>query len=264
MTAVLLLGLGTSIPALAADSDGFADEYYRLNDLADILSDSEEAQILAQLDEISERQQLDVTIATVENLEGYEDIAQCADTVYEYCNYGYGAERDGVLLLLSMEERDWAISTSGYGITVFTDAGIAYIGKQMKGDLSDGNYAAAFATYAKLCDSFITQARNGAPFDKGNLPREPLSVIWLAAAVVIGVGLALLIVGGMKGQLKTVRAAAAANSYLKKDSLAVTERSDLFLYHTVKRTEQKKESDTGSSTHTSASGKKHGGGSGKF
>ena len=51
-------------PAFASDSDGFADEYYRLNDLADILSDSEEEELLATLAEISVRQKMDVTIAT--------------------------------------------------------------------------------------------------------------------------------------------------------------------------------------------------------
>ncbi len=80
----------------------------------------------------------------------------------------------------------------------------------------------------------------------------------------IGVVLALLIVGGMKGKLKTVRSQAAANSYLKKDSLAITESSDLFLYRQVARTEKPKESSgSGSSTHTASSGTTHGG-SGKF
>ena len=125
-----------------------------------------------------------------------------ADVVYENCQYGYGAEKDGLLLLISMEDRDWAISTCGYGIKAFTDAGIEYISKQIKSDISDGNYAVAFDTYANLCDEFITQARNGSPFDKGNLPRGPLSMIWIPISIAIGVVLALIIVGGMKGKLK--------------------------------------------------------------
>ena len=186
-----------------------------------------------------------------------------ADVVYENCQYGYGAEKDGLLLLISMEDRDWAISTCGYGIKAFTDAGIEYISKQIKSDISDGNYAVAFDTYANLCDEFITQARNGSPFDKGNLPRGPLSMIWIPISIAIGVVLALIIVGGMKGKLKTVRTQAAANSYLKKNSLAVTESSELFLYHNVIRS-KKKGNASGSSTHTSFSGTTHGGGSGKF
>ena len=256
----LVLCLGAAVPALAAG------EYARVNDLADLLTDSEEAALRSQLDEISLRQKMDVAVVTVEDLGDYGSSRECADELYESYGYGVGAGKDGLLLLISMEDRDWAISTCGYGITAFTDAGIDYISEQIKPDLSDGNYAAAFGAYATLCDEFITQARNGTPYDSGTLPRGPLSMIWIPLSIGIGVVLALIVVGTMKGQLKTVRFQAAANSYVKKDSLAVTESSDLFLYHTVSRTEKPKESSSsgGSSTHTSSSGTTHGGGSGKF
>lgn len=262
LLSALVLCLCVAVPAFAAD--GFADEYYRVNDLADLLTDSEEAALLQKLDEISQRQKVDVTVATVNNLDGYNSAAEYADAVYEYCKYGYGDQKDGLLLLISMEDRDWAISTCGYGITAFTDAGIEYIMGQIKPDLSDGNYVVAFDTYADLCDEFITQARNGSPFDKGNLPREPLSIIWILISIAFGVVLALIIVGSMKGKLKSVHTQTAANSYLKKDSLVITDSSDLFLYHTVTRSKKEKVNDSGSSTHTSSSGTTHGGSSGKF
>lgn len=259
----LVLCLCTAIPTFAAD--GFADEYSRLSDMADLLTDSEDEALLKKLDEISLRQKMDVVIVTANDLDGYSSASEYADDIYDSCNFGYGENRDGLLLLISMEDHDWAISTCGYGITAFTDFGIDYIGDQMTPDLSDSNYAAAFNTYVSLCDKFITQARDGSPFDKGNLPREPLSMIWIPISIVIGVVISLIIVGCMKGKLKTVRYQAAANSYLKKDSLAITESSDLFLYRTVSRTEIPKNNDSGgSSTHTSSSGTTHGGGSGKF
>lgn len=261
---VLALCFIISVPAIAAD--GFADEYRRVNDLADLLTDSEEEELLTKLDEISLRQNMDVTVVTVNDLGDYSTATEYADAVYDFCNYGYGSDKDGLLLLVSMADRDLAISTCGYGITAFTDAGIDYIFEQIGPDLSDGNYAASFDTYATLCDEFITQAKNGTPFDYENLPREPLSMIWIPISIVIGVVLALIIVGVMKSKLKTVRRQAAANSYLKKGSLAVTESSDLFLYHTVNRTERPKNNggSGGSSTHTSSSGTIHGGKSGKF
>ena len=259
-----VLCLLVTAPAFATENDGFAEEYYRLNDTANILSESEKTTLLEKLDEISVRQKTDITIVTLNDLNDYSTARECADDIYDYCNYGYGADRDGILLLLSMKDRDWCISTCGYGITAFTDAGIEYIGKQMKSDLSGGNYAAAFDTYATLCDKFITQAKNGTPYDKGNLPREPLSVIWIPISIAIGVVLALIVVSIMKGKLKTVHPQAAADSYVKKNSLNITNSSDLFLYHTIDRTERQKETSSGSSTHTSSSGTTHGGGGGKF
>ena len=81
----------------------------------------------------------------------------------------------------------------------------------------------------------------------------------------IGLLLATGTVKRMKNKLKTVRFQSAADSYMKKESLNITEKRDLFLYRTVSRTAKpKNESSGGSSTHTSSSGSTHGGGGGKF
>lgn len=259
---VLVLCFVAVSPALA-DSEGFADQYYRVLDMADLLTDSEEEALNEKLDEISIRQDMDVVVATTDDLEGFS-VAEYADLLYEGCEFGYGSGKDGLMLLISMEDRDWYISTCGYGITAFTDAGIDYIGEQITSDLSDGNYAAAFTSYAELCDDFITQARSSDPYDSGNLPSQPLSLVWIPIALVIGFVIAKIIVGNMKSELKTVRKQAAANSYVKSGSMNITESRDLFLYHTVTKAAKPKNSSSGSSTHRSSSGTTHGGGGGKF
>lgn len=91
---------------------------------------------------------------------GRKNTMDYADDFYGYNGYGFGENYDGVLLLVSMEDRDWWMSTSGYGITAITDAGIEYISDKFLSDLSDGDYAGAFSTYAELCDEFFTQAEN--------------------------------------------------------------------------------------------------------
>lgn len=263
--AALLLTLLFCIPAAAAEGtgEGFADAYPRLMDTADLLSDTEEEKLLKALDKVSQRQKLELAIITIDTLEG-SDIVSVADELYEYCQFGYGANKDGVLLLISMEDRDWYMSTCGYGITAFTDAGIQYIGRQMKSDLSGGNYAAAFQSFIQNCDEFITQARTDRPFDKSNLPREPMSAIWIPISLIAGIAIAVIAVGGMKAELKTVRFQPEAKNYIKDGSIQITRSRDLFLYRTVSRTERAKDKDSGSSTHTSSSGTTHGGGGGKF
>ena len=130
MAAAWLLAISAfSMTVYAAD--GFSSEYERLLDTAYLLSDEETDEINELLDELSERQKMDVTIATVDNLDGSSSIEACADDLYDYCNFGYGEDRDGLMLLISMEEREWHISTCGYAITAFTDAGIQYVGDQM-------------------------------------------------------------------------------------------------------------------------------------
>lgn len=244
-----------------------AGDLPRLVDGADMLSDSEEETLLALLDEISERQQMDVAVVTVDSLEG-ESAMEYGDDFFDYNGYGFGDERDGILFLISMEEREWSISTSGYGITVVTDAGREYMSERFADDLSEGAYAAAFTTFASLCDDFITQADLGEPYDVGNLPQEPFGfVTHLVAAAAIGFVIALIVTGIMKGQLKTVQGQSKADDYVKSGSMKLTKQDDLFLYQHVDRREKPKENkDTsgGSRTHTSSSGRTHGGGGGKF
>lgn len=253
-----------------AESTIILDTRERVVDMAELLSDSDKTALLSKLDEISERQKLDIVVLTVNTLDG-KTPRDYADDFYDYNGYGFGENKDGILLLVSMEDRDWWISTTGYGITALTDAGIEYISKKFLSDLSDGDYAQAFTTYAELCDQFITQAKTGEPYDIGNMPKEPFNIAWnILVAFVIGLVVAFVVTNIMKKQLKTVQLKSEANNYVKSNSMIVTENRDLFLYNQVSRRARPKETDNrsgssgGSSTHTSSSGSSHGGGGGKF
>ena len=182
----LVLCFCMTVPAFAAQTDGFANEYERVQDLAKLLSEREEAALTQKLDELSERQKMDVVVLTTKTLSG-KSPRDYADDVYDYCNYGYGAKKSGLLLLISIEDNDWWISTCGDAIRTFTDAGISYIGKKLTPDLSDGKFADAFDKFADLCDDFITQAATGAPYDNGNIPKEPLSLVWILISLILGI-----------------------------------------------------------------------------
>ncbi len=251
---LLLLCMSVVLPAYAAESSP------RLVDNADYLTDSEETALLNKLDEISTRQGLDVVIVTISALYG-ENITAFADDFYDENGY----HSDGILLLISDYDREWAISTAGYGITAFTDAGQEYLTGQFLDTLSEGEYAAAFDTYANLCDEFITQAKAGTPYDVGTLPKGPFHTV-RSLLISLGIGLiaALIVTGSMKGKLKTVHAQAAASQYVKPGSMNITEHREMFLYSQLQRHKRETKESGGSSTHTSSSGRTHGGSSGKF
>ena len=112
-----------------------------LVDDAGLLTTEESTALLEKLEEISQRQQNEVAIVTVNSLDGKTAQAY-ADDYYDYNGYGYGENDDGILLLISMGERKWAISTYGYcHLTAFTDAGISYISNEFQMKLSSGKYA---------------------------------------------------------------------------------------------------------------------------
>ncbi|MBR5187251.1 MAG: TPM domain-containing protein [Clostridia bacterium] len=233
----------------------------RLIDNADLLTQSEEAALLSTLNEISERQKLDIVVLTVESLNG-KSPRKYADDYYDYNGYAF----DGVLLLVAMESRDVYISTSGYGINAFTDAGITRIINIIEDDLGEADYIGAFHTFASLCDDYVTKAKSGTPYDTGNFPKSDYDFLKsLLISLVIGLVIALIVTGIMASKLKSVRFKYGASDYMKKDSFALTNSRDIYLYRNVtRRLKPQNDSSGGSSTHRSSSGRSHGGGGGKF
>lgn len=237
--------------------------YPRLTDEADILTDTEETEIIELLDEISQRWQVDIVICTVPSI-GEHSVMEYADDLLEDRFYGLGNDRSCILLMISTEYGDWHITTAGYGITAVTDVGIDYIGDEIVSMLSDGEFAEAFHEYASICDRFIEMARSGNPFDADDLPKEPFPAVRnLIICLAIGTVAAWIMTGKKKAQLITVRRQTAAKNYTKENSLKISESKDLFLYKTVTRNERSDNSES-SSTHTTKSGTTVGGGGGKF
>lgn len=257
----ILFALIISISAAAA----FAADMPRLADNAGLLSDSEKSEVLETLDKISERQEADIVIVTTDALGG-KTPESYADDFYDYNGYGYGSEHDGMLLLVSTEDNDWQISTCGFAMTAVTDDGIAYISEKFLPYMKDGDYAKAFTVYAELCDEFIGQAKTGHPYGGANMPKEPFNTpVCLAVAFGIGIAVSLIATGIMRSKLKSVKKQSAAASYVKANSMNITESRDIFLYNTTSRSEKTQTSSSGSSSsHTSSSGRTHGGGGGKF
>lgn len=109
----------------------------RLDDQAGLLDAEQQESLSSTLDEISERDQVDVVVVTVNSLEGKTAQAYAEDYFIDH-GYGQGENGDGILFLLDMGDRNWAIATHGYAIEVFTDAGQSYIMDQVKPYLSDG------------------------------------------------------------------------------------------------------------------------------
>ena len=235
----------------------------RLVDQADLLTDTQETSLQQELDNISEKLNFDVAIVTVDST-GSRTPQAFADDYYDYNGFGMGTNADGVLLLVSMAERDWHISTAGFGITAFTDAGLDYMSDIFVPYMSDGDYMKAFETYADLCEQFVTQAKNGRAYDNGNMPKVPFNLVKYAGIALIGgVVIALLIVEVMRRSLQSVRPQRSAGNYIKNGSMHITDSEDRFLYANVSKRARPKSS-SGSSSHRSSSGRSHGGRGGKF
>lgn len=223
----------------------------RLVDAADLLTDSQESELLERLDAVSAELQTDVVIVTMESCGGYS-ADQVAEAYYDQYEFGYGDNRDGVLLLLSMAERDWRILCNGFAADAITPGERDAIGEHIVEELSAGEYMEAFMEFSSLCVYEIEGERNGFPFDFG---------LSLGVSVVIGVVTALIATGIMRSKLKSVRSRTGAREYTKPGSMQLTRSSDLFLYRTVNRRRKPQQSSSGS--RGGGGGGRHVGG-GKF
>lgn len=253
IVAILMVMLLLAVPAMAAQTAPY------VVDDAGLLTASEERYLEDALSDLSEKWEMDFVVVTTDDT-GIKSSTAYADDFFDYGGYGY----DGILWLIDMDNRKSTISTCGYGITVFTDAGQDYMQDILAPMLTTEDYAEAVERFIDLCDDYCRQADEGAPYDYGNMPNDEFdSFVSLLISLVVGIVVALVATGIMKGQLNNVHAKVAATDYVKPGSLHVTEARDLFLYRNVTRTEKPKES-SGSSTHTSSSGRSHGGSSRSF
>lgn len=243
----------------------------RCTDNAGLLYDSEREEVSAKLDDVSEKHNMDVLVLTTRSTYG-KGIVEYSDDYYDQSDWGQGTGRDGIILVISMEERDWYISTCGQAINAVTDYGISYIGNEMISELSEGDYAEAFESYAEACDKVLTQAENGAPYDVNNKVEEeeleedhgfnPLGGL---LSLLMGVLTALFPTLSMKNDLKSVNNQLKASNYIKDGSLKLAQKSDAFMYrHVATVPIVSDDSHGGSSTHMSSGGMSHGGGGGKF
>ena len=218
-------------------------------DDADLLSDAQEAELNQLLEHIGNTHSAQLVVVTVPALDSTTPDAY-VEYLYDSMAMGYGENRDGVLLMVCMNPREYRILSNGYAGDAIHTGIISQIGDEIVSYLSDGDYAQAFEIFAQQCDYYLNGYRNGFPFNfKKNL----------LIAVVIGVIIGCLVAFGLKAQLKSVRKQNRADAYVKSGSMHLTTSRDLFLYRNVTRT--KRETNKSSSSSRSGGSRSVGGGS---
>ena len=224
-----VLCLSLAVSAFAASA---ADIY----DKADLLRDQEETQLAEKLSEIGKAFDAQIVVMTVSSTNG--NIDACIEEMFNDMNMGYGENRDGVLLLVCMDDREYRILSNGYAGEAIGPRQIEAIGDAIVSDLSEGAYADAFSAFADQCAYYLDGYRNGLPFDFGKN---------LMVALILGVVAGVVAAFVLKNQLKSVSQQKQANNYIKSGSMQITTSRDLFLYREVSRSQKQTSSSSGSS-----------------
>lgn len=219
-----------------------------VEDYADVLTDSEETDLIAKLEALGAANDIEVGVVTVDSYDG-KDPQAFADDFYDYNGYGYGENDDGFIVVFNTGEgdgnRNLAISTHGKGIDLLTDMEIDVIIEMMITPIKNGDFAGAFDNFVSECENAVDTS---------------VSLLAIPLAIAIGFGLAFLIVKLQASKLKTVVQKADAADYV--GNVVLTYQNDQFMYRNV--TSSPKAKSDSSSTHTSSSGRTHGGGGRSF
>lgn len=236
-------------------------------DQADILSESEEIELNAKIEEAERVTGWDVMAVTTDETDGKSSRVYAEDW-YEF----YSDSEDGAICLIDMENRMLYISTFGVVIDYLTDARIdeildyAYVGA------SDGLYGESFSCMIeKMSDMYkrgIPKGQYQYDVETGMVvPKEKKITstemfVSLCAALVAGIGSAVFIVGRYKMKWGTYR-----YSYRENGKLELTNKKDILeSTNVIHRRIPKPSSSSGarSSTHRTSSGRRSGGGGRKF
>lgn len=228
-------------------------------DDAEYLMQSELSYLSKELDNVRKKYDFEVAIYTESNMTS-DTAEESADDIYDYQGYGAGENDDGILLYICSDTREYHFTTHGKGLEYFNSNGLKYLESKVVPYLSEDDYYEAFEIFIETTDELLQMAKDGKPYDKKQYSTKYLIGV-IIAALLIPLLVAYLMMNKKLKKMKTAEENDYAANYIKPGSLKINASRDLFLYSRITKTEKAKSS---SGTHTSSSGRTHGGSGGSF
>lgn len=257
---LFVMMLAMLLPVMAvADS-----QYPYVTDSAQLLPDNQQNRLENRAQEIAEAYQCGVYIVTVDDYTDdshYSNIARCAEDIFLENNLGYGTDRDGIMLMLSMSERDYALIVYGdFALSAFTDYGQERLENAFLDDFKFDDWTEGFEDFLSESEHLLNLAKSGTPLDVGK--REGSVFGKLAVIVLVSCLIAGIVCGVLLGQMRTAVKGSHATQYIAEKGVHMRVRTDQFTHSTQIR--RKIEPKTSSSGGTSVNSRGFSGRSGKF
>lgn len=248
-----------------------------VTDDARLFSDQERAYLEQRATEISEKYNFGVYIVTLDNYLNYHgssNIEKFTMSYYDENGFGYGDDKAGTTLLLSMAERDYDLDfNSDRANEIFTYSGREQMKSRFLAYFRQNDFYGGFDEYLSTCEEYLQEAADGTPvgasddvpdgywdnytdYDNERLP------LWIA---LIPGAIAAILAGVLTSiPMHSAKKKREADVYRVPGSLDIRRRSDMFLHRSVTRTPRETESSSPSSDSHNYSSGSHSGSSGKF
>ena len=221
------------------------DEHEKIYDFADLFTDSEEESLYSKVKDYISSFNIDMVIVTIDhNNKG--SAREYADDFFDYNNFGIGNKHDGILYLIDMDTREVYISTSGKGISMYSSSKVDKLLDRSYNYLKKKDYYGSVTSFIDYATTINNKSVN------------------FVISFLVSFALATIVVLIFKSKHKGIRLATNADFYLDLANSKELVKNDKFIStHTTKRPIPR---DTGGSsgTHTSSSGRSHGGGGRHF
>ncbi len=230
-----------------------------IDDNAYLLSNGEREKLEDYSYQLSEKNKTSICIVTASEIGG-KDIREWEEQYFYDHEMGYGSSKNGLVLVIDMEDRQWNIMTFGDIDDVILNSECVAIGEEIRDDLSDSRYYDALHDYITLADQHLnlTDAEREYYRDLENQKDKkkhanPLACI--GGSFIFSLLFARGSVGGMKRSMNTRMRQTGASEYLDHDSFHLATKRDIYLYRTVQKTAKPKEKESsGGSYHGHSSG----------
>ena len=249
--------MGAEAPA-AMEQGSTPMEY--VFDLCDLLPYEAWQELESRAKALTERHHCAIYFALVDDYTEYgdEDVYLTTAQLYHNSGLGYGEGRDGIIVLLSMAERDYAMFVYGtYAEYAFNEYGQEELEGYFLGDFGRDDWAGGISHYLDACHEFLAKAEAGEPVRESFLPT---AVLMLGLSCVV----AGVVCFWFWRRMKTVRPKSKADVYVAAGGLHLTAQRDQYERTVTTRTKIQKESSSGSGSTRSESGGGGSGRSGKF
>ena len=281
MLAVLLsVFLGQAGAAWAKDQG-----QQRVFDQAELLTPEEEARLETEIAGLRDQMKMDVVLVTVSDTKG-KSARDYADDFYDQGSFGTGKDFSGVLYLMDMDNRELYISTCGTMIRFLTDERIESMLDHAYDSIVERDYLGTAEGFLTDTASWYEKGIPGGQYhydtETGKISRYR-SITLLEAVIALGAAAALasVVCLNIKKEYAMESERSRASNYLlayRADSrFAIGEQQDRLINSFITQTliPRRQVSSGGSagrgfgggarsSTHTSGSGRSHGGGGRRF
>ena len=194
----IILVLIILIPTQTLAKENLIKKDY-INDYADILEDDLEEKLTNIIKKYIKKHNLDIAIVTI-NTNSFFSTETFANQFYDKNDMGLDEDRNGILLVIDMENREYYILTNGFTHSLINDNRVEIILDEMESHMKNEHYYLAIENFLQNINKYYQYHKYGPPY------------LWIGAFI-ISITTAFIFLNKEKKKLKLIKDDLHANYY---------------------------------------------------